>query len=47
MAIHIENEAQRCLNCKVPMCQKFCPIHTPIPHIISLFKEKKVMEAGE
>ncbi|MBQ6223207.1 MAG: FAD-dependent oxidoreductase [Solobacterium sp.] len=47
MPIHIENEAQRCLNCKVPMCQKFCPIHTSIPHIISLFKEKKVMEAGK
>ena len=47
MAIHIENEAQRCLNCKMPMCQKFCPIHTPIPKVISMFKEKKVMEAGE
>ena len=46
MAIHIENEAQRCLNCKVPMCQKYCPISTPIPHIIQLFREKKVMEAG-
>ena len=46
MPIHIENEAARCLNCKVPMCQKFCPISTPIPHIIQLFKEKKVMQAG-
>ena len=47
MAIHIENEAQRCLQCKVPMCSKNCPIHTPIPTAIALFKEKKVMEAGE
>ncbi len=47
MPIHIENEALRCLNCKVPMCQKYCPINTPIPEIISMFKEKKVMEAGE
>ena len=46
MPIHIENEAARCLNCKVPMCQKYCPISTPIPHIIQLFKEKKVMQAG-
>ncbi len=47
MPIHIENEAQRCLTCKVPMCSKFCPIHTPVPEIITLFREKKVMEAGE
>ncbi|MBQ1410950.1 MAG: FAD-dependent oxidoreductase [Oscillospiraceae bacterium] len=47
MAIHIENEAARCLNCKVPLCQQACPISTPIPHIIQLFKEKNVMEAGQ
>ncbi len=47
MSLHIENEALRCLNCKVPLCQQGCPVHTPIPHIISLFKENKVMEAGE
>ena len=46
MPIHIENEAQRCLTCKVPMCSKFCPIHTQVPDIIRLFREKKVMEAG-
>lgn len=47
MALHIENEANRCLNCKVPMCQKNCPISTPIPHIIQMFKEKKIQEAGK
>ena len=47
MELHIENEAARCLNCKVPMCQKGCPIETPIPRMIQLFKENKVMEAGE
>ncbi|MBQ1371664.1 MAG: FAD-dependent oxidoreductase [Oscillospiraceae bacterium] len=47
MAIHIESEAERCLNCKVPLCRQYCPISTPIPHIIQLFKEKKVMEAGK
>ena len=46
MPIHIETEAARCLNCKVPICQKHCPISTPIPHIIRLFKEKQVMQAG-
>lgn len=47
MALHIINEADRCLNCKKPMCQQGCPVHTPIPHIIQLFKENKLMEAGK
>lgn len=47
MAIHIRNEANRCLNCKRPLCQQGCPVHTPIPQIIQLFKENKLMEAGE
>ncbi len=29
------------------MCQKGCPVHTPIPHIIQMFKENQVMEAGK
>lgn len=47
MAVHIENEANRCLNCKVPMCQKFCPVSTPIPHIIQLFKNRQLAQAGQ
>lgn len=47
MALHIINEANRCLNCKKPMCQQGCPVHTPIPEIIRLFKEHKIMEAGK
>lgn len=47
MSLHIENEAARCLNCKVPMCQKGCPVQTPIPKVIQLFKENKIMEAGQ
>lgn len=47
MAVFIQNEAQRCLNCKKPMCREGCPIHTPIPNVIQLFKEHKLMEAGE
>ena len=47
MALHIIEEANCCLNCKKPMCQQGCPIHTPVPHIITLFKEHKVMQAGE
>ena len=47
MPLHIVNEANRCLKCKRPMCQEGCPVHTPIPEIINLFKENKLMEAGE
>ena len=47
MGLHIIDEANRCLNCKKPMCQQGCPVHTPIPKVIQLFKENKVLEAGE
>ncbi len=47
MALHIIEEANRCLNCRKPMCQQGCPIHTPVPEIIGLFKENKINEAGE
>ena len=47
MALHIVAEANRCLNCKKPMCQKGCPVHTPIPTVIQLFKQNRLMEAGE
>lgn len=41
------DEADRCLGCKVPQCQKGCPIHTPIPEVIRLLKDKKLDEAGK
>lgn len=47
MGLHIVDEANRCLNCKRPMCQQGCPVHTPIPQVIQMFKENRVMEAGE
>ena len=47
MALHIVAEANRCLNCKNPLCQQGCPVHTPIPEVIQLFKENRLMEAGE
>lgn len=46
MAQHVLDEAQRCLNCKVPQCQKGCPIHTPIPQVIQLLLNGKLDEAG-
>lgn len=46
MALHIIDEANRCLQCKNPQCVKGCPISTPIPEIIRLLKENKLDEAG-
>lgn len=47
MALHVMDEASRCLGCKVPQCQKGCPISTPIPQVIRLLKEGKLDEAGQ
>ena len=46
MAYHVMEEANRCLQCKVPQCQKGCPINTNIPEAIRLLKENKLNEAG-
>lgn len=45
--ITLMEEANRCLQCKNPKCKAHCPICTPIPEIIELYKEGKIMEAGE
>lgn len=47
MALRIPDEANRCLQCKKPMCRDGCPAQTPIPHAIALFKENRLMEAGK
>lgn len=46
MALHVMDEANRCLGCKKPQCQAGCPINTPIPEVIKLLKENKLDEAG-
>ena len=46
MALHVMDEANRCLGCKKPQCQQGCPIKTPIPQVIKLLKEGKLDEAG-
>ena len=47
MAIHVLEEAERCLQCKNPQCMKGCPISTPIPTAIRLLREGHVDEAGK
>lgn len=46
MALHVMEEANRCLGCKNPRCQQGCPIHTNIPEVIRLLKDGKLDEAG-
>ena len=46
MALHIVEESERCLECKRPGCQKGCPVGTPIPQVVALFKERRIEEAG-
>ena len=38
MALHVMEEANRCLGCKNPRCREGCPIHTNIPEVIRLLK---------
>lgn len=46
MALHVMDEANRCLQCKNPQCVKGCPISTPIPQAIRLLKENQLDKAG-
>ena len=46
MAIHVVNEARRCLHCKKPMCREGCPINTNIPEVIELFRTGHKEDAG-
>ena len=47
MALHVMDEANRCLQCKNPRCRTGCPINTNIPEAIRLLKENKLNEAGK
>ncbi len=48
MAVHVIEEARRCLQCKKPLCRiKGCPIQTNVPEMIRLFLDGKTQEAGK
>lgn len=46
MALHVIEEANRCLSCKKPLCKAGCPVGTPIPLVIQAFKARNMDEAG-
>ena len=42
------NEALRCLLCKKPKCSlQGCPVHTPVPECVQLYREDRLEEAGK
>ena len=48
MAVHVLEEANRCLQCKNPRCREAgCPIHTNIPEMIRLFRQHDIPDAAE
>ena len=43
----MNNEALRCLLCKKPKCSlQGCPVHTPVPECMQLYREGRLDEAG-
>ena len=42
----VEAEAERCIQCKHPVCVDGCPNHNPIPTFISLVREGRYAEAA-
>ncbi len=34
-------EALRCLNCKIPFCEKGCPVDTKVKEIIQMYLNNK------
>lgn len=41
------SEAKRCLDCPAQYCRKGCPIHTPVPEMCRLIREKDFESAHE
>ncbi|WP_133629282.1 NAD(P)-dependent oxidoreductase [Fonticella tunisiensis] len=47
MAKHIVEEANRCLQCKVPLCKKGCPVSTPFNEVVGMLLKGEIKKAGE
>lgn len=44
---YVIEEAKRCLNCKIPMCKKGCPVNTQVNEVIHMFLNGDIVSAGE
>lgn len=47
MALHVLDEAKRCLQCKRPLCSKGCPVATPFPEVVNLLLDGRMHDAGK
>ena len=47
MALHVINEAKRCLKCKKPQCAVGCPVGIPFPQAVDLLLNGRMHEAGK
>lgn len=43
----VRDEAERCLGCGKPTCKDNCPVATPVPEVIDLFRSGRELEAGD
>ena len=43
----LDYEADYCLLCKNARCQKYCPVSTPIPEIIKLYRSGEEEKAAK
>ncbi len=46
MALHVIDEAKRCLQCKNAQCSVGCPVHTRFPEVVALLLSGNMVEAG-
>lgn len=46
MGVHVIDEANRCLQCKKPLCRTGCPVNTPIPQMIKMLLNSQIQDAG-
>ncbi len=44
---YLKQEANRCMLCKNARCRLKCPVDTPIPEVIKLYREGNIDKAGE
>lgn len=47
MGVHVIDEANRCLQCKKPLCRTGCPVNTPIPQMIKMLLDSQITPAGQ
>lgn len=48
MALHVVDEAERCMQCSKPLCkERGCPVKTPVPEMVQAFLAGEIDKAGK